>query len=385
MVNRRYILTWAGALLLALAVTAAINFAVDPFDVFGMPRVAGFNATKPWASEHTYLAKSHQLRRQQPVTVIFGTSRADIGLDPLAAAWPAAYGPVYNFGLPGSEVFGMERALEQTVANGTPKNAIILLEVEALFGALPSDERWHAPSQGDRLRDALQSMLTMSALETSIGTLLTQHRTDNPDLTAQGATTESGFRRDAGADGFGELFAQKNREYLPAAQRIAARWAAQPDPAKFGPGSPTLRKVGEILALCRARGIHPIILIAPSHADRLETFSRLGLWPAVEAVKRSLAVLGPGVQVWDFMGYDPETTEPVPPIGDRTAQMHWFWEPAHFQRRLGDLMLRRVFGEPGSFGVLLTPATVTQRLQQVRDAQQQYRHSRAAGSPGINN
>ena len=35
--------------------------------------------------------------------------------------------------------------------------------------------------------------------------------------------------------------------------------------------------------------------------------------------------------------------ERLPPRGDRVTNLQWFWEPVHFKRALGDIMLHRVF------------------------------------------
>ena len=73
------------------------------------------------------------------------------------------------------------------------------------------------------------------------------------------------------------------------------------------------------------------------------------------------------------MEYDPYTTETVPPAGDKTTRLRWFWEPTHFQRALGDVMLHRVFqGTPADFGAPLTVATVDARNQVVREQQRAF-------------
>ncbi len=47
MSTSRYIIVWTSAVLLLLVGAGIFNLAVDPFDVFGMRRIDGFNATKP--------------------------------------------------------------------------------------------------------------------------------------------------------------------------------------------------------------------------------------------------------------------------------------------------------------------------------------------------
>jgi len=132
--------------------------------------------------------------------------------------------------------------------------------------------------------------------------------------------------------------------------------------------------------LCTKRGIRVIAFINPSHADELEVVDMSGHWPALEAWKRALTAMvaeyaaasGPApVELWDFSGYDAYSREPVPM--DRHP-MHWFWNTSHYTSALGELILRRIFGEDNAhFGVRLYPGNIEARLAEVRQQQRQYR------------
>jgi len=45
------------------------------------------------------------------------------------------------------------------------------------------------------------------------------------------------------------------------------------------------------------------------------------------------------LQFWDFTVDSPYIHEDVPPAADRSGPLQWFWEPSHYRRELGDLML----------------------------------------------
>ena len=55
----RFCRIWSGALIALLALVAAFNLVVDPYLVFGMPRIAGFNALKPGAETHERMVKTY--------------------------------------------------------------------------------------------------------------------------------------------------------------------------------------------------------------------------------------------------------------------------------------------------------------------------------------
>jgi hypothetical protein len=80
---------------------------------------------------------------------------------------------------------------------------------------------------------------------------------------------------------------------------------------------------------------------------------------------------GGAVPLWDFSDYSEWTTEPVPASGDRKTPTRWYWEPTHFKKALGALMVRRMFDhDPTPFGVLLTPDNVAARNAAVRAQRQ---------------
>jgi hypothetical protein len=139
-----------------------------------------------------------------------------------------------------------------------------------------------------------------------------------------------------------------------------------------------------IVELCRTRGIQLELFAQPMHADLLETLDLLGAWPAYESWKRELVEIGrgeargrgPAVRVWDFGGYDQFSTETLPASSDRRGHLRWFWEPSHYSKALGNIILTRIFGGPDTgYGVVLTAETIDARLADVRERRKAYRES----------
>ena len=71
------LLVLIAALLLAAGL---VNVVVDPYDIFGMPRIKGFNAKKPAADTHTPMVKAFQLERAAPRCS--STSKATTSMKP---------------------------------------------------------------------------------------------------------------------------------------------------------------------------------------------------------------------------------------------------------------------------------------------------------------
>jgi len=387
----RYLCLLAAVVVAALLAVAIFDALVDPYDVVGSTRIPGFNLVKPEAEDHVRFTKPYQITRMRPRAVIIGTSRAEIGLDPESASWPEAVRPVYNFGLPGANLATVDRELEVAGSTGRVKLALILLDFENFLSPEPRPDL--APDEDERMavtdgrrpnvsltvrhvEDAFLTTLTLTAFEDSILTVLRQHGRYSTDITPAGKWTEAAFREEAASDGYYELFMQKNVDY---AKRNARAAQFLRDRAGGTPGTDIVR---QMLDYCSARGIRPILVIPPYHADLLEMFDKAGLWGRFEAWKRDLVKLvyassdsrDPAVRLWDFSGFDRYSTEPVPEKGDRRTAVDWFWEPGHFKRALGDLLLRRVLGDgESSFGAELTPETIDADLQKIRRAHDNYR------------
>jgi hypothetical protein len=138
---------------------------------------------------------------------------------------------------------------------------------------------------------------------------------------------------------------------------------------------PDLDIIRRIIALARANHVRLTLVITPHHGDTLEIYWRLGLWPRVEQLKAELAAMmapqDDAVTLWDFMDYSAFSTETIPAAGDRGTPTHWFWEPTHFKKQLGAIMVQRMFGQGApEFGARLTPGNVAERNAQVRSQRQ---------------
>lgn len=348
-----------------LAAAAVVNAVVDPYRVFGLVDVAGFNAHKPRAMERGYLSKLAGVRRVLPQRVIVGNSRAEVGLDPASPAWGDAL-VTYNAAQPGTGPDTALAFLREAQAQGKLEQGIIGVDfVDFLVSASPSgapsgqsipmvaDPRTRAsgPPRLD-LITRLSLLLSLDALRDSAWTVATQHIHSTPDLTPLGFNPMRDYAAMARRDGYGAFFLQRDREnaasYLRAPKSI------------FEPGtqsSPEWRAVDEMATLCRQLERGCAFVIYPYHAHILELYRLTGLsdlfdeWKA--ELTRRLAAAATATDtsgsrgklaLWDFSGYNWYSCENVPAVGDRSHVVRWYWEAGHFKRELGDIMIARMQG-----------------------------------------
>jgi hypothetical protein len=374
----RYLIIWAATLTTLLVVIISLNVVVDPYAVIGTPGIAGLTLQKPGAVRWSRLSKAYMIQRAHPVTLILGSSSADVGFDPDSPAWPAAARPVFNLAIDGGLPATHLHYLRHALVGNTPARVIIEVNfIESMDSPAPTtapaaDRKFDfaprmrvrtdgTPNPGyasAHFADLVFATLSFTALSDSLATLLHQNDRAEAYETASGWNDGGELRRWAAEDGFHRLMRRKD------AEKIAqyAQWRRN----KMLQITPVL----DMVRVGRTHGARVTLVIPPNYVDEMESLRQLGLDADYDAWKTALVRgVGTDATIWDFSGYTPYTTEPLPPPGDRTNRLRWVWESIHFQSTLGDLMIARMSGAPGTFGTRLTPANVASQIAAYHAAQ----------------
>ena len=371
--------------MLALAI-GAINVVVDPYHVFCMPLLEGFNAHKGQGADQVWLYKAYDANRIEAKTILLGSSRVEAGLNSYSSAWPADMRPVYNLGIAGATPYAQFRYLQHWMSNHTPETVVIGVDFEFFLNmlesqhgasgvfesrlAVNSDGTHNTSAERQHLLDFAQFVLSYDSLSASVATVIGNVEGDTSD-TAGGNFPEENLmeeRRKAGTLPFMEWYDVINvRRYYGGLNKFA------------------MADVQAILDLCESRGTRAIVYIHPMPADTLEVIDLLGYWPVFEEWKRELLKLadqyphrdtGSKVILWDFSDYDAYSTEPVRP---GRSFLHWFWESWHYSRALGDLIIERIFERSSvPFGTALTEDAIEFHFAEVRARKQEFRVSHKA-------
>ncbi len=377
MLPRQFVCSWLAGVLGMLTLVALVNVIIDPYGIYGWVNIAGFNRNKTQAIAESRMVKPYLIDRMHPATLVLGSSRIEVGFDPESEAWPEALRPVLNLGLPGSGPYGQFRILQDALATTHPKLVLMgisfadaqLVPVRDASNASVSavatefDARLRIAEDGTpnadfrlaRVKDTATTLLSLSALGDSILTVLNQNIADRSSLTALGFNTAGDFKELVRTDGENNLFAAKDREKI--ADTI--RWAADPHL--------DTESVAKAIALAQQHHAEVVVVIAPVYVGEIEIYRQSGVIKRYDDWRRQIsdivaaAARNGKVSLWDFSAISPYTTEALPPAGDRTTQLHWFWETNHFRPAVGELVIKRIFGEgPADFGTLITPTTLPQ-------------------------
>ncbi|MBP1208168.1 hypothetical protein JOD97_006255 [Duganella sp. 1411] len=349
-------ITWMAATLLAgVLLVVLFVVVVDPYRLFRLVDIAGFNAVKPRPEHFQSEIKLAGAKALRPATVLMGNSRVDVGIDPDSEQLGAARRPAYNLAIPGTGVGTSREQFEHLRAAGAAPSTL-LLGVD-FFDFLLDPDSAEVPAKappgglaGQRWK--VETLFSLNALLDAVTTLRIQRDPDAGTMTAHGFNPLHDYLRFAREDGYHSLFQQRaleNARNFSLAPHGIARTR--------GDSSSEWRDLGGLLDAA-ARGKTDIhLIIYPYHAQLMAMMEQTGLWPVFEQWKlrllREIATVNaahPGARIvlWDFSGYGAPQCEPIPARGDVVRATRWYWESGHFKAALGERILARVFGAAGA-------------------------------------
>src|SRR3954470_15321450 len=204
-----YLLMAAGTMALLAAVTVVFTIFADPYRMFGTPTVRGLTELKPRAAEQMGIAKTYQLERIAPKTLLLGNSRTEIGLDPTSSRFPAEQRPVFNAAYAGRDVCTSLLMLRDAMAVRIPERIILGVDYQdslSVARAFSQPVSGQTPQKSDAERrllvddaghrnpqrewqvwkDRLAATLTIDALLGSVRTLWDQNPARSSTMTALG-------------------------------------------------------------------------------------------------------------------------------------------------------------------------------------------------------
>jgi hypothetical protein len=226
MTARRYIAWFATTFLALAAVTATLNLIVDPYLVFGSPRIKRFNQVKADINDYVRTAKSFEPFRHKTDVLLAGNSRIEMGLDPDHACFTQLGLQAYNLGVPGAGV-GQQLNYVLNVVYAQPVMRVYLsvdyvdFLVSAGSAPPPKDPviatgnlplRFDGSNNPEHAWSAaqtrFQALLSLDALSSSVQTVLLKGKY-RPDRLANGFNPAADFAKATSIEGPGALFEQK--------------------------------------------------------------------------------------------------------------------------------------------------------------------------------
>ena len=397
-------LLWFSITLPATVLLVALfNILIDPYGLFRIVSIPNINAEKPAVTLELRMAKAHFVHYLKPHTIIFGTSRAEMALDPEHHILTAQGNSAYNMAMAGSGLYEVFRTLQHAfyASDKKLKQAVIGLDFlmfnanreRVVFGSevINYDEKrlMLSPTQSyfkTSLLFDLDAIFFIKATRASIQTIRQQ---DNQELyLANGMRhpTKNMLFKAIPLVGHRQETLRNEKYYM---EKI---WTAGPQQRFCSVDLEKQQSVFDtfrhLIDFARANDIELHFFISPTHARSLLAIKEAGLWSAFEEFKHNIVNIiaddtkkNPSLKpiaLWDFMNFNSITTESFPELSDKHSRMKCYWEMSHYKTATGNLILDRVMNDknqgqmPLDFGVQLTRENVAFQLQKTLHDSEDY-------------
>lgn len=403
---RRFLQAFAAAIVLGLVTMVAVDIIVDPFWRFDLVTLPGVNDQRPMFSSFLRMSKAGVVCRLKPAQIAIGTSRVEVGIDPNHPAWATAPGPVYNYGLAGMGLKELSLSLQHTTNVAHLKRAVIGLDF-LMFNA-----KREASVFGTEVFDFDEAQLVLNQTDSCWSTLFynanrllgpqglifsfltVTHQLKEPNLNPEAWTLydKDGFRSYFPL-GLSKVTSTRRLLFSDAQEKYYISKVWRPPPSErycftAAGRQSTMDTFRDMVQFARQSNVDVRFFLEPLHARMMLAIQYAGLWPQFEDWKRGIVTIlseeaqesgKPPFPLWDFSGFNSVTNEHIPSFEDETARMKWFWEPSHYKKETGDLILDRVLDyhtpervDPKDFGIKLSPENIESWLANTRAAGREY-------------
>jgi len=358
---RRYIYLFTSALLVLAGMVIVLNRVIDPFWYYRDISIEGVNAVKTRFSYYERHVKPELVRLEQPASLIFGSSFAEIGFNPLHPALKGV-GKSYNFALAGAgwdmTLCSMQFAIQQDLAL---RQIVVGIHPENMPSrACEEDiEKMQNP-------DVRAFLFSYDALQASINTILDQ-RKQTPSHTAEGMYFYTRGKPET-ASRFREYFARYRKCKI---DHVSVNLSFKG--GFTGADQLDLSGLRDLLRATQGKGITVKLVLYPRHAlffeQEYQCGNRESRWKALTQIASEIEkVGGDKIELWDFEGYHEIGTETI------TEAPNALWQdPGHFNYEVGDIMLDEMFGlKPQNMGELITAKNVPLRAERENKRRELY-------------
>lgn len=132
---------WFIASCMAVLLSATVfNYIIDPYNIFQTIKLPGINTAKLATGNRTALTKAYMVSKREAETIITGTSKFDVGINPDSHYLPAPDKPAFNLAIPGADLYQQYRYIQHANNIHKPGLIIMSLEFESFLQQQPATE-----------------------------------------------------------------------------------------------------------------------------------------------------------------------------------------------------------------------------------------------------
>ncbi|MEP4146709.1 MAG: hypothetical protein ABJL54_05770 [Halioglobus sp.] len=362
---RRYTGWMALTLILGLLTSAAVNYRVDPMQLFHLASSSAKTLSRVEQFPNMRMYKPLHMSQQPANALIIGSSRTG-GFSPTDTGWKDV--DAYNASLPGMTIQEMNHFLRYAHALRPVKELLLGIDYERIVSPLPRSRPGFVAARTPHPVNELHSLKARKQRFLDYYTALFSTQFLNDSLIA--ATDSGPHLRRYHVNGWweptsdelsgqgGYIFALGNR----------LRWGEQYpiDP------QPNLAALEDMLAFCYASGIRTRIVLTPAHVSMVDMWQHLSganMWRQTHLrllqINRELADQHQTepFQVWGFGHESKFVAEPI----YRTRDIHkaWFSDGIHPRPKLAKSIVSSIYLPEAEYGMRLDPAVLDDYLSKI--------------------
>jgi len=294
-------------------------------------RIDGLNKIKPEAANRVRTFKRYRPIYVKPELLLVGNSRIEMGLNPAHPDF-IPYGKVYNLGTPGISMKEQLYLAQRVVESSNVKAMIISLDF-ADFLTHPSYQPQKREYYSQSANDKFAALLSLDALVASFNTVINQNEFRSNRL-ENGFNPAKDYIPIIRNEGQNVLFEQKINSLHQMFN--GRRWSMEKSYQNYDSDLMTLVHT---LTSWQSMKVKVFAFINPYHQKYYDTIEESQLMEDFNdwrtALKNELSRI---VSYCDFTELGLSKSN----VRLNEKELKYFWEPAHYKKELGDIMIPRI-------------------------------------------
>jgi len=309
----------------------SFNYFVNPYSVFNVERINGFNAIKPESSNRVRIFKKYQPVYVQPNLLIIGNSRVEMGLDPNHKSFNKKL-TVYNLGVPGLGVISQLQYAQNVIENTDIQEVLIAVDFSDFLTKVNYKFKPYSLNLSP-FSDKYGALWSLDSLKASITTIFKQNQFEANRL-ENGFNPAKDYRPIIKFEGQAVLFKQKI-EMLNNMFKNKV-WDEE---LMLSSEYSSLSILQRHIRGWMKKGIKVNIFINPYHQEYYTTMAENDLLDSFNAWRILMKrIFLSKINFCDFTNLGHEKSDDK--LTDN--ELKYFWEPAHYKKELGDIMIPRI-------------------------------------------
>ncbi|QEZ88619.1 hypothetical protein ACIB15232_0448 [Aliarcobacter cibarius] len=356
MKSRFWIKIVLGSFFTVIISVCIINYIVDPYGIYN----TNFFKNKPFSDLQMRIVKAVNTEEIKPASIILGTSRAEIAINPNHKYFLQ---PAYNLAVSGSTLYESKLFLKNAIKSGKLEQVLLVADWRMF-----NEEKMRKVPDIDNYFDPFFKYAYLLNFKTLKNSYATIKNKDGREQHYYNGQMDNFFLTEYINISGGHLKVMNNDEKTY--YEKFTKNNTYKDTKKS-----SLDDFRDILEMCYENNIKLDVVFGPSHIRQWESFDyHLGIDSFYDWKKSVVNIVDdiskkysrPPFKIVDFSIYHPLTAEEVPT--DPSVKMEYHFEGSHYKEKLANIMLDRLSGSSNynDFGVELTSKNIDTHIEKLK-------------------